>query len=875
MPICAGDRLGPYEILAPIGKGGMGEVWKARDTRLDRTVAIKISQAQFSERFEREARAVAALNHPNICQLYDVGPNYLVMEYVEGTPLKGPLSPERAVEFGTQILDALDAAHKKDITHRDLKPGNILVTKHGIKLLDFGLAKQGGPVKESDSTLTQGLTSEGQILGTLQYMSPEQLQGKKADARSDLFSFGCVLYEMLSGKRAFEGQSSASVIAAILEREPAKLDLAPPLERVIRTCLAKDPDGRFQTAPEAKRALTWALEQAPVVTASKPNRRWWIVTAAAVFVTMLGGWAVARFRQPPGDDRVLKLQLEPPAGVRFLLETNSGGIALSPDGKTAAYVGGTNGKTALWVQPLDGAAARSLPGTEGASKPFWSPDSRSIGFFSGTGGQVQRIDLVGGAPLTICDVPTGRGGTWGSDGQIIFGTISSGLFRVPATGGTPVPVTTLDASRNEASHRWPQLLPGGRILYWAQADKPENTGVYASSLAKPNERMRLLTTDTNALYAPGSNGKSYLLWLGGSATLMAQELDVGALKLTGEPRPVAGPVASVGLINQMDVSVSASGLLLYSSANTLSQFTWLDRKGKPQAIVGEPGGWTSFQISHDGRRIVASRDRADGSDLWMLETERGVSSRFTFRPGLSLFPAWSPDDRTIVFNFAAPRNLFRKDVTGAGMEQRITQSPYIQSVNDWSRDGLFVLYHEIAPGTQFDLWILPVTPDGRTASGAKPRPYVRTPFNESLGRFSPEPNPRWVAYQSDESGRYEVYVNSFPEAGTKIQISTDGGAYPEWGAPVGNDGRELFYVSPDNKLMVVALKFVKDSVEPSTPRELFVLPIAQFASSAYGPYEVAPDGNRFLVRATPQQASPPLTVIVNWPALLKKGAVAP
>ena len=553
----------------------------------------------------------------------------------------------------------------------------------------------------------------------------------------------------------------------------------------------------------------------------------------------------------------------------------SAALPLSPDGKTAAYVASANGKTALWVQPLDGAAARPLPGTEGAAQPFWSPDSSSIAFFSGALGRLQRVDLAGGAPLTICDVATSRGGVWGSDGQIIFGTLGSGLFKVPATGGTPVPVTTLDVSRNETAHMWPQLLPGGRILYRVQAGKPENTGVYAASLSTPNERTRLLTTAVNALYALGANGKSYLLWLrSGTATLMAQELDVGALRLAGEPRSIAGPVARVTVTGQMNASASSNGTLLYSAANTLSQFTWLDRNGKPQGVVGEPGEWTTFDLAGDGRNIAAARGRADGSDLWILETERGVSSRFTFS-GLSAWPVWSPDNRTIVFSSAAPVNLFRKQVTGTGMEQRLTDSPNTQLSTDWSRDGRLLLYNDISPSTHEDLWILPVMSDDRHAQDAKARPYLRTPFNEWDGRFVPEPNPRWVAYQSDESGRNEVYINSFPEAGSKIRASTDGGAYPEWGRSVGNDGRELFYVSPDNKLMLVNLKFVRDSVEPSVPHELFVLPAAEAISSSWSSYEVAPDGNRFLVRATPQQASPPLNVIVNWPALLKKGTATP
>jgi serine/threonine protein kinase len=436
MPLSPGERLGPYEILAVIGEGGMGEVWKARDTRLDRIVALKISKAQFTERFEREARSIAALNHPHICQLYDVGPNYLVMEFVEGSPLKGPMPVEKAAEYAGQILDALHTAHHKGITHRDLKPANIIVTKQGIKLLDFGLAKlKTAPLTETDGTVTQPLTAQGQILGTLQYMSPEQLQGKEADARSDLFSFGCVLYEMLTGRRAFQGASPASVIAAILEREPAPLTEAPPLDRIVRRALAKDPDQRFQTARDLKAALTWALEQPPGPTVgqarglSKPIT---IATAAAALMLVaVGGWAFAHFRQPPADDRAFRLQIDPPEGGQFVDGNSSGGIALSPDGRTAAYVASANGKTALWTRQLDAASSRQLAGTEGAYYPFWSPDSKSVGFF--VAGKLQRVDLAGGAPLTICDVPggNGRGAAWTTDSRIVLGTTAAGCSKFP------------------------------------------------------------------------------------------------------------------------------------------------------------------------------------------------------------------------------------------------------------------------------------------------------------------------------------------------------------------------------------------------------------------------------------------------------------
>jgi len=842
----------------------MGEVWRARDTRLNRTVAIKVGKQQFSQRFEQEARAVAALNHPHICQLYDVGPDYLVMEYVEGAALKGPMPIGKAVEYAGQILEALDAAHRKGITHRDLKPANILLTKQGIKLLDFGLAKQTGPSQETD--ITQALTGQGQILGTLQYMSPEQLQGKPTDMRSDLFAFGCVLYEMLTGKRAFEGESAASVIAAILEREPAPLTVTPPLERIVRRSLAKDPDQRFQTARDLKAAMAWAMEQPPPSTAAKPRGRWWIAAAILAIGILGGAFAVLYYRQPLADDRVVRLQINPPEGSRFSFGNLIGGIALSPDGRTAAFVASGNGKTGLWVRPLDGTTSRMIAGTEGAAYPFWSPDGKSLAFLAG--GNLQRVDLAGGAPIAICALFEFRGGAWGSDGQILYGTTSSGLFRVPASGGTPSPLTALNASRREGSHRWPQILPGGRFLYWARGDTPENTGIYAVSFAKPGEPVRLARTDTNGLYAPGSDGKGYLLWLRGG-TLVAQEFNPSTLKLVGEPHPLADPVARVGIVGQMNVAVSTGGMLLYSASNVSSQFTWLDRTGKPLATVGEPGEYTSvFRLSPDGRSVATVRDDPGGRDIWLLEAERGVVGRFTTNWELSIYPVWSPDSRTIVFTSGASRNLFRKDTSGAGSEEPLAPAANTRLATDWSRDGRYLLYHEIGPDTPRHLWVLGMTPDGRAAPDAKPRPYLRTRFNESYGRFSPDSPPRWVAYQSDVTGRYEVYIQAFPEPRGKFQISTGGGQYPQWGA----GGRELFYLSPDYKLMVVSLKLGTDSVEAANPRQLFPLPSLDIG---FSPYDTAPDGQRFLVRATPAQVGQPLTVIVNWPALLKKGAPAP
>jgi Tol biopolymer transport system component len=783
------------------------------------------------------------------------------MEYVEGVPLKGPLPLDQALKYAAEICDALDAAHKKNITHRDLKPANILVTKQGIKLLDFGLAKVGTPLNAGEGTMTIALTGKGEILGTFQYMSPEQINGQDAGPQSDIFSFGLVLYEMLTGKRAFDGSTPASVIAAILERPaPSVADVAPPaLDRVLKRCLEKDPENRWQSARDLKAELEW-IGNAPETGQAAPSRSrfsmsGWIAAAVMLVLGALGGWALAHFRQPPADERVLRFQIEPPEGAEFSYGATTSGIALSPDGRTAAYVASSNGKSRLWVRPLDETTARVIPGTEGAGFPFWSPDSRSIAF--GAGDKLQRVDLAGGTPLTICGVGSlFRGGGWNGDGQIIFATYA-GLFQVSASGGTPSPLKTSGPSRADVYVLAPQMLPSGRFLYFVPSDKPENIGVYAASLAKPSETVKLLSTETTALYAPGSNGKGYLLWQRGS-TLLAQDFDVAKLRLAGEPHPVADPVA--GLFGQMTASVSANGLLLYGAANPLNQFTWVDRTGKKLAAVGEPLDTGPYRLSPDGRRLAMTRASGLGADLWLMDVERGVPGRFTFDSGGS-YPVWSPDGRTILYR-SRLKGLVLQAFNGAGGEQSFRQSRNPQIPTDWSRDGRFVLFGELT-GPRFEGWAMPLTPDGKPAANDKPRRYPGGQFNAAWSRFSPDS--RWVAYQSDESGRAEVYVDSFPQPHGKAQISTSGGAYPQWGP----GGRELFYASPANKLMAVGLKIGADSLEPSAPRELFPLPSVDMGIN---PYETAPDGQRFLVFGTPQQAPQPLTVIVNWPALLKNGS---
>ncbi len=574
-------------------------------------------------------------------------------------------------------------------------------------------------------------------------------------------------------------------------------------------------------------------------------------------------WAASHFRQIPADERVLSLQINPPEGSEFTFGTQAAGFSLSPDGKTVAYVATDNGKATLWVRPLDSATARPLAGTGEGGLPFWSPDSKSVAFFAQ--GKLQRIFLASGTPQTICDLCQARGGSWGDNGLILLGGWNSGLSQVSASGGQPSSVTTLNASRGELFHYWPQILPGARFLYFARSNKHENTGVYAASFARPHEPVQLLATDSNAWYASAvggarNGGKGYLLWLRGG-TLLAQDFDTATLKLSGAPHPVADPVARFGVHGQMQASVSATGMLLYRPTNPLRQFRWVDRAWKAVGAVGEPAFCAFFRLSPDGRQVVVTRADSPGNDLWILDVERGVPSRFTSRTGLNTQPVWSPDSRTILFASEAPPNLFRKNTSGTGGEQRLNQSPNAQFPMDWSRDGRFILYEEdTVPRNQRSMWILPVMQDDANPG---PRPYRHTIFNESMGQFSPDA--RWVAFQSDESGRNEVYVDTFPEPRGKVRISTDGGVLPKWS----DDGRELFYVSADSMLMSVSLGAETGRLRPSAPHALFRLLVIDTDVS---PYDPAPGGQRFLVLETAQHAPQTLTVIANWPGILSKAA---
>jgi hypothetical protein len=881
-----GQSVGPYVIAARLGAGGMGEVYRARDQKLGRDVAIKILPPAFTSdperlaRFAREARVLAALNHPHIGAIYgleDAGPmRALVLELVDGPTLadriaRGRIPVAEALTIARQIAEALEAAHEKGIVHRDLKPANVKLTRDGVvKVLDFGLAKAGvGDGVTSDlthsPTVTIGGTREGLLLGTAAYMSPEQARGQAVDKRTDIWAFGCVVYEMLTGCAAFSGSTVSDTLAAILDREPDWTLLpnatAAAIHRLLRRCLEKDSKLRLRDIADVRIEIDEALRPGPTDQTTKHGwpKKWIAAAVTLVVVLGMGAWAVSRFRQPDAGGPVLRLQIAPPDGGQFggigdPFVRRGPGLALSPDGTAAVYGATVSGQYALWLRPLDGTAARVLRGTEDARFPFWSPDGRSIAFFAN--GKLQKLDVAGGPPFVICDVPQVFGGVWAPDGRILVGIFGGAIASVPASGGTLSAVTTLDRSKGDVAHVWPQVLPGGHFLYWGGSTKPEDNGViYAASFEKPNERVRLITSETSAVYTSGPDGRGYLLWQRGG-TLIAQEFDGTTFKFAGEPRPIADAIGMVGSAAFIAVAAASNGSLLYANA-ALQQLTWFDRVGKQLGTLGDPGQFSPLRFSPDGKQIATTRVEAT-RELVLLEVDRAMSRRGTFDSRGGFSPLWSPDGRTILFIGDSVTALYRKDATGTAPDQRLASwRPQDACLCDWSRDGRSVLNIRSTVETGADIWVVPVTPDGHLAADAQPKPYLRTPVNESAGRFLPEPNPRWVAYQSDESGHDEVYVQSFPEPHGPHRISTNGGTAPQWGP----GGRELFYQSSDGKVMAASLKLGADSIEASAPRELFAIPRESF-------FEVAPDGQRFLVNM-PAPTPHPLNVIVNWPSLLK------
>jgi len=872
----APSTIAHYRITAKLGEGGKGVVYRATDTRLNREVAIKILPEAFAgdpdrlARFTREAQVLASLNHPNIAAVHGVEERAIVMELVEGPTLaeriaQGRIPLDEALPIARLIAEALEYAHERGVIHRDLKPANMKTTPAGrLKVLDFGLAKamssepsQAETSASISPTLTMRATQLGVIVGTAAYMSPEQARGRSVDKRADIWAFGVVLYEMLAGHPPFTGETVSDTLAAVLKTDPdwSALPNGTPLEirRLLRRCLERDPQRRLHDIADARIEIGDALEQPqmPDGPAARKRLRFAGIAAVSLLLGALGGWLLSHSRNPAYHESAARLQFQLPEGGRYISAgAFGGGLAVSPDGTSVAFVAVVDGTAALWVRSLDGSQARPLLGTAGATSPFWSPDSKTLAFFSF--GRLQALDILRGTLSKICDVNgVFIGGAWSNDGRILFAIRDVGIFQVPAAGGSPSQFTTVDHAHGEISHGAPHILPDGKFLYGANSDL-QSAAVYAASLQDPSRRVRLLAAPLSGLtYARANNGEDYLLWIQGT-TLVAQQLDVGKLRLTSDTISLADPVAAVS---------AGSGVLVYAASVPLRQFRWFDRAGNDTEALGEPHDYVFCRISPDGRR-VATVYAGLNTDIWLLDT-RGVASRLTSR-GIHIMPVWSPDGRTILFGGGQPFNLFRIPADGSGAEERIIESKNGQAPMDWSRDGRLVLYNDATPDTGRDIWTVEVTPEGKLRPGASPRPYIRAPFNQVAARFSPDT--RWVAYQSDDSGRAEVYVQSFPEPGEKIGISTAGGRYPEWGP----DGRELFYVSPDNKLMAVTLKVGTGSLEPSLPHELFPLPSGV---TGLGPFELAPNGQRFLIPVVAAKVEP-LSVIVNWPTLLKKGPAA-
>lgn len=882
MPLATGTRLGPYEIVSPAGAGGMGEVYRARDTRLDRTVAIKVLPSRLSkdprlrQRFEREARAISSLSHPNICALYDIGHqdgvDFLVLEYLEGETLaqrveKGPLPAEQLLRVAIEVSDALEKAHRQGVAHRDLKPANIMLTKSCAKLLDFGLAKpvaiQPGSAVNAMVTQSRPLTTQGTIVGTFQYMAPEQVEGKNADARSDIFAFGAVLYEMATGKRAFEGKTTASVIAAILEREPPPLSqlapMTPPaLDRVVKTCLAKDPDERFQTAHDLKLQLQWVAEAgsqagvpAPVAVRRKNRERMAWMTAG-IFVLLTALFAVGYMLRAPKPPQVVRSTISLPAKSNL---AGDAAFAISPDGRRLAFVATTSdGKPQLWVRPLDSLSAQPLAGTDHATYPFWSADSRFIGFFAES--KLKKIEASGGPVQTICDAEDGRGGVWSRDGVIVFAPGPfTGLFRINAAGGAPTQVTTPENSGT--SHRWPSFMPDGdHVLFFSYSNGGKSNGIFVVSLASKVVKS-IGNEDTNAVYAePG-----YLLFVR-EGSLMAEPFDTRQLAVKGEAFPVAEQVQAFSVRRDAGFSISANGVLVYQGGTeqVKSQLTWFDRDGKELGKVGEPADMNDPVLSPDATKAIGLMGGRHGNgttNLWMYDTARGIATRFTFSSAIDESPVWSPDGKQVAFtsNRAGTFDLYVKPASGTGTEQKVLSGEGEKYGSAWSPDGRFLAYDFRGNGTKkFDIWLLPLTGE------RKPRPFIETEGSDRSDSFSPDG--RWFCYTSDESGRNEIYVVPFPGPGGKWQISSSGAVAAWWAA----NGAEIIYVTPDLKLISVDVNGKGTDFAVGASRPIF-------GGRSIGNTEGGSptrDGKRLLLAMHGQDTAAPLVLVTHWTADLTK-----
>jgi Tol biopolymer transport system component len=896
MGLSAGTKLGRYEIRSKIGEGGMGEVYLARDPQLGRDVAIKVLPPSYSQdaerlhRFEQEACAASALNHPNILSIYDVGTHdgssYIVSELLEGETLRqrlgvGGLVQRRVIDFALQIAHGLAAAHDKGIVHRDLKPDNIFITKDGrVKILDFGIAKltqPDGNYSQTEIPTRRVDTDPGVVIGTVGYMSPEQVKGRTVDHRSDIFSFGAILYEMLSGRRAFHGESAAETMSAILKEDPPDLSetnqrISPALERLVNHCLEKNPEERFHSVSDLAFALEAISGTSPVsgetmtaLTALPARTRIikhlpWMVAAALLiaFLAMLP-FAIAYFRSTPARPNVVRSMIPVPENAHLLYFNQ---MAVSPDGQRLAFVAiSAGGATTLWLRPLGAASAQPLAGTEGASFPFWSPDSRFIGFFAD--GKLKKIDATGGPSQTLCDAPNGRGGTWNRDDVIVFAPeINSPLYRVTAAGGERVALP-LDKSRKEKIHHFPYFLPDGHHFIYRAGDtgpyaRDEGNGIYVGSLDSSEYKL-ILRADTYAVYASGH----LLFWRDGS--LMAQPFDAQSLQLSGEAVPVAEQVQMNLIEVRASFSVSENGVLVFQSGSavgTITQLFWFDRDGKRESKSGEPLFGGNPRLSPDGQRIVARLFdfQAGSTDLWLYDSTLTRKTRFTFDPAFDSNPVWSPDGSHIIWSSDRKTRLtydiYQKDASGARNEELLYESNEVKRPSSYSADGRFLAYTSLeGPGRKGDIWVLPLTGE------RKPFPFIQTPqFDEAHAQFSPDG--RFLAYDSDELGKRQVYVTAFPGLGGKQQVSANGGDDPVWR----RDGKELFFLS-EGKLMAAEVKTNGASLEIGNVQLLFD-PHAGFGLDTH--YDVTPDGKRFIVATLGEGGSAPMNLVVNWTAELKQ-----
>jgi Tol biopolymer transport system component len=913
MPVALtpGTRLGAYEVVALVGAGGMGEVYRARDTRLDRTVAIKVltgsvaGSPQRRERFEREARAISSLNHPHICALYDVGeaPNpgsavsggdtvrFLVLEYLEGQTLaerltSGPLAPAAALRHAIEICGALDKAHRSGIVHRDLKPANVMLTRAGVKLLDFGLAKSTVPVVAAAPTMSMppttpaNLTVQGTILGTLQYMAPEQIEGLEADARTDIFAFGAVLFEMLTGRTAFVGTTRASLLSAILRDEPPSSSRVRPgaptaLDRIISTCLAKDPDDRYQSARDLERDLRWVASGssdglgAGAQTAIPPpssNRVPWLLAAAlavgliaTVFVELRRAGESAPAAGPT------RFTIAPPEHASFGSPRRGGSgtatqLAVSPDGRHIVFV--ARGTTAyqIWLRPVARLEATPIQGTDGGTFPFWSPDSRSIGFFAD--GKLKTVQIAGGPPIVLTDAPFGTGGSWSRDHVILFapGPSQTGLLRVSSTGGSPTVVTTLDKTAGEDVHRWPHFLPDGRHFFYTAVTEtccPASTPsvIRIGSLDRPGADQVLFQAESAVSY-----GSDHLIFAH-EETLMARPFDLDTRQLLGEAFPLAERVTTEGS-RYVGASVSENGTLVYgqAGADPPRRLTWFDRTGRELGTLSDAAPYSGLALSPDERRVAVTLETGspENNDIWLIDIARNITFRLTVDPGQDVSPVWSPDGTRIAFQSSRARQpvaIRQMSSDGTGADELLLEGPgnFTMTPSGWSTDARFIAYTTRGSNVS----VLPLFGD------RKPFAFAETPFIEGSAVFSPDG--RWIAYTSNEGGQTVVYVQSFPGPGAKSQVSRDGGTHPVWRA----DGRELLYLAADGTMMSVTVGAGR-FFNAGRPQALFSSNAWRLTANQV--YAVTKDGQRFLVNAMPQQSrgAAPLTVVLNWTAAIHR-----